>query len=182
MLGWLPGSCYRGVADWSKSKWNPASSVRVLLLRSSLFMVLWQSPAIPFLSCFLVTCGSSTLELHALLSMCSASCWSIVFGSRHSCLVSGSVLVSCWGSDTHILGLVLLRERAVSSLLGPCAPLSVCIVFVSTWFGFACFFIVSLFAFACFVLFCVGHSLCFSLAECIHVCHVCEHAAYESPY
>ncbi len=89
-----------------------------------------------------------------------------------TCLVSGSVLVSCWGSDTHILGLVLLRERAVSSLLGPCAPLSVCIVFVSTWFGFACFFIFSLFAFACFVLFCVGHSLCFSLAACFHVCHV----------
>ncbi len=40
-----------------------------------------------------------------------------MFVSRHSCLVSGPVLVSCWGSDTHAPGLVLLWKRAVSSLL-----------------------------------------------------------------
>ncbi len=35
-----------------------------------------------------------------------------MFGSLHSCLVSGQVLVSCQGSDTHAPGLVLLWERA----------------------------------------------------------------------
>ncbi len=94
----------------------------------------------------------------------------LVFGSQHSCLVSGPVLVSCRGSDTHAPGLVLLWERAVSSSLGPCAPLSVCIRCLR-------------FAFSCFLLFCMAHSLCFSLAAYFHVCHVlCEHAAYESPY
>ncbi len=107
--------------------------------------------------------------LCALLSTCSISCWSLVFRSRHSCLVSGPVLVSCQGSDTHTPGLVLLWERAVTSLLGPCAPLSMCIHCLH-------------FAFSCFVLFCVAHSLCFSLAACFHVCHVlCEHAACSCP-
>ncbi len=92
-----------------------------------------------------------------------------MFRSRHSCLVSGPVLVSCQGSDTHTPGLVLLWERAVTSLLGPCAPLSMCIRCLH-------------FAFSCFVLFCVAHSLCFSLAACFHACHVlCEHAACSCP-
>ncbi len=128
--------------------------VRVLSLRSS--------PDTPFLSCFLVSA-----PLCALLSTCSVSCWSMVFGSRHSCLVSGPVLVSCRGSDTHAPGLVLLWERAVSSSLRPCAPLSVRIRCLR-------------FAFSCFVLFCVARSLCISLAACFHV--LCEPAAYESPY
>ncbi len=51
---------------------------------------------------------SSVLEPYALLSTCSVSCWSVVFRSRHSCLVSGPVLGSCLGSDTHAPGLVLL--------------------------------------------------------------------------
>ncbi len=66
----------------------------------------------------------------ALLSTCSLSCWSVVFGSRHSCLVSGPFLVSCQGSDTHGPGLVLLWEHTVLSSLGPCAPLYMYIVFV----------------------------------------------------
>ncbi len=90
-----------------------------------------------------------------------------MFGSRDSCLVSGPVLVSCWGLDTHAPGLVLLWERGVSNSLGPCTSLSVCISF----------------AFSYFVFFCVARCLCFSLAACFHVCHVvCEHVAYESPY
>ncbi len=44
------------------------------------------------------------------LPSCLVSCWSVVFGSRHSCLVSGPVLVSCRGSNTHAPGLVLLVE------------------------------------------------------------------------
>ncbi len=71
------------------------------------------------------------------------------FGSRYSCLVSGLFLVLCRGSDIHAPGLVLLWTRVVSSSLGPCAPLSVCIRCLR-------------FAFSCFVLFCVACSLCFS--------------------
>ncbi len=65
-----------------------------------------------------------------------------MFGSRHSCLVSGSVLVSCRGSETHAPGLVLLWERAVSSSLGPYAPLSLCtccLVLHAAHFSAACF-------------------------------------------
>ncbi len=76
-------------------------------------------------------------------------------GFEHSCSRFGLAVGAC-GFD--------------SSLLGPYAPLSVCIRCLR-------------FAFFCFVLLCVARSLCFSLAACFHVCHVlCEHAAYESPY
>ncbi len=92
-------------------------------------MVLWQSPDTPFLSWFLV---------FSLLSTCSVSCWSVVFGSRHSCLVSGSVLVR-------------VGVRTLTSSLGPCPPLSVCIRCLR------------------FVLFWVARSLCFSLAACFRV-------------
>ncbi len=133
------------------------SFVRVLSLRSSLFMVLWQSPDTSFLSCFLVRgfectramlgatrtgpetrqeCRDPNTTLQHL-STCSVSCWSVVFGSRHSCLVSGPVLVSCRGSDTYAPSLFLLWEHAVSSLLEPCAPLSVCIRCLC--FAFSCF-------------------------------------------
>ncbi len=52
-----------------------------------LFMVLWQSPDTPIMSAF--SCeraASSVLESRALSSACLVSCWSVVFGSRHSCL------------------------------------------------------------------------------------------------
>ncbi len=52
-----------------------------------LFMVLWQSPDTPIMSAF--SCeraASSVLESRSLSSVCLVSCWSVVFGSRHSCL------------------------------------------------------------------------------------------------
>ncbi len=63
----------------TKQKWHIC--VRVLSLRSS---VSWfcDSPDTPVMSCFHV----STLEPCALSSACLLSCWSVVFGSRHSCL------------------------------------------------------------------------------------------------
>ncbi len=52
-----------------------------------LSMVLWQSSDTPILSAF--SCeraASSVLESRALSFACLVSCWSVVFGSRHSCL------------------------------------------------------------------------------------------------
>ncbi len=46
-----------------------------------------------------------------------------MFGSRHSCLVSGSVLVLCRGSDTHATGLFLLWESRVRTAV--CSSVSV---------------------------------------------------------
>ncbi len=69
-------------------------------------------------------CG---LESCALSSACFVSCWSVVFGSRHSCLefrfrVGVQTLAPCS---------VLLCECAVSSVLESCALSSGC--FVSCW-------------------------------------------------
>ncbi len=96
----------------------------------------------------LVSCeraASSVLKPCALSSACFVSCWSVVFGSWHSSC-SGSVLVLCRGSDTHAPCSVLLWERAVSSSLGPCAPLSTGVVFCSACFSgsAACFFVILL--------------------------------------
>ncbi len=60
------------------------------------------------------------LWAHDLSSVCFVSWWS--FGSRHLCLVQ--VLVPGRGLDTHAPCSFLLWECAVSSSLGPCAPLS----------------------------------------------------------
>ncbi len=70
--------------------------VRVLSLLSSLIMVLWQSPDTPFLSCFLVSAQLRVCLSRALSCLCAlfhVGAWY----SRHSCLVSGPVLVSCRG-------------------------------------------------------------------------------------
>ncbi len=54
--------------------------VRVLSLLSSLFVL------------FLTEPWHSPLVLFSLSSACSVSCWSVVFGSRHSCLVQAQVV------------------------------------------------------------------------------------------
>ncbi len=72
------------------------------------------------------TGGLKNPDCSAEIRMYGHPSWSVVFGSRHSCLVSGSVMVSCWGSYTYVPGFFLLWERAVSSSLGQCTPLSVC--------------------------------------------------------
>ncbi len=95
-----------------------------------------------------------------------------MFGSRHTCLVSGLVLVSCRGSDTHAPGLILLSERAVSSLLRSCAPLSVCISYLhfafscSEWHGACVFHWLCAFM---FVMFCMNTQLVSLLISCVFV-------------
>ncbi len=63
------------------------------------------------MSCF----HGSVLDPCTLSSVCLVSCWSVVFGSRHSCL---EFRVSRRGSDTRAPCSGSLRERAVSSSLG----------------------------------------------------------------
>ncbi len=80
-----------------------------------LFMVLWQSPDTPIVSVF--SCeraASSVLESRALSSACLVSCWSVVFGSRHSCFE----FRSRDGVRTLALHFLSLCECAVSSSLG----------------------------------------------------------------
>ncbi len=80
-----------------------------------LFMVLWQSPDTPIMSAF--SCeraASSVLESRALSSACLVSCWSVVFGSRHSCFE----FRSRDGVRTLVLHFLSLCECAVSSSLG----------------------------------------------------------------
>ncbi len=147
---------------------------------SSLFMVLWQSPDTPFLSCFLVSawlrvCSSRMLScLRALFHVgvwCSDPGTLVLFQAQFWFRVGVQTLTlqvwSCCGS---------LRSRVClgRTLLCPCAFV---VAFCCTQLVF------QLHAFSCFVLFCVVRSLCFSLAACFHVCHVlCKHAAHESPY
>ncbi len=80
-----------------------------------LFMVLWQSPDTPIMSAF--SCeraASSVLESRSLSSACLVSCWSVVFGSRHSCFE----FRSRDGVRTLALHFLSLCECAVSSSLG----------------------------------------------------------------
>ncbi len=131
--------------------------------------------------------ASSVLEPHALLSTCSVSRGSVVFGSRHSCLVSGSVLVSCRGSDTHAPGMVLLWGLAVSSSLGPSASLSMCIrcrvllhaalfgcmlslvLSCSVWYAACVFHWMRAFM---FVMFCVNTRLMSLLISCVFMSRI----------
>ncbi len=101
------------------------------------------------------------LEPRALSSACLVLCWSVVFGSRHSCLESGS--------GTRAPCSVSLCERAARvrsaarSLVHVCC---VCVVLHAVRVFIGC-------VHSCYVLCCVARSLCFSLAACFHVVVSC---------
>ncbi len=129
-----------------------------------LFMVLWQSPDTPIMSAF--SCeraASSVLESRALSSACLVSCWSVVFGSRHSCLE----FRSRDGVRTLALHFLSLCECAVSSSLGTAhsCPRVFCCVARSS-----CFY--RLRAFMLYLVLC-GTQLVYSLAACFHVVMSC---------
>ncbi len=67
-----------------------------------LFMVLWQSPDTPVMSCFYASARLRVCSSRALLLV---SCWSVVFGSRHSCLEFR--FVSGFGDSRSMFCLVL---------------------------------------------------------------------------
>ncbi len=129
-----------------------------------LFMVLWQSPDTPIMSAF--SCeraASSVLESRALSSAYLVSCWSVVFGSRHSCLE----FRSRDGVRTLALHFLSLCECAVSSSLGTAhsCPRVFCCVARSS-----CFY--RLRAFMLYLVLC-GTQLVYSLAACFHVVMSC---------
>ncbi len=127
-----------------------------------LFMVLWQSPDTPIMSAF--SCervASSVLESRALSSACLVSCWSVVFGSRHSCLE----FRSRDGVRTLALHFLSSCECAVSSSL-PRTLVHVCFVVARS----SCFY--RLHAFMLYLVLC-GTQLVYSLAACFHVVMSC---------
>ncbi len=146
-----------GMNEWMNE------AVRVLSLLSSLFMVLWQSPDSPVMSCFYIF-------LCALVCM---PCFMLERGVRIQALMSCWVSVSCRGSDTRGPCSVLLCKRAVSSSLGPCALLSACVVVFCAACG-SC-------SAACFlVVLCCRTRLGVPSAVCFHA--LCEHVAYEGSH
>ncbi len=103
---------WRNYSSWTKIHYFP---VRVLPLRSGVIHGFCDR-ALTLSSC--ECAASSVLVPCALSSACLVSCWSMVFGSRHSCLEFWFVS----GLDTRALCSVLLCERAVSSSLGRALP------------------------------------------------------------
>ncbi len=119
-------------------------------------MVLWQSPDTPFMSCF---------YLSALLSECLVLCWSVVFGSRHSCL-EFRFRVGVRTLALHVLShcvSVRLEFARPHALLSTCV---VCVVLHAVRVFIGC-------VHSCYVLCCVARSSCFSLAACFHVVVSC---------
>ncbi len=120
------------------------------------------------MSCFLLfsreCAASSVLEPCALLSACLVSCWSVMFGSRHSC----PEFRLCVGVRTLALR-ILSRCVSVRSRVRSAAHSSVHVCFVVL--HAVCVFIGCVHS--CYVLCCVAHSLCFALAACFHVVMSC---------
>ncbi len=113
--------------------------------------------------------ASSVLESRALSSACLVSCWSVVFGSRHSCFE----FRSRGGVRTLALHFLSLCECAVSSSLGTVhsCPRVFCCVARSS-----CFYRLRAFVISC----AVWHAACIFFGCVLSCCHVlCEHVAYE---
>ncbi len=106
------------------------------------------------------------LEPRALLSACLVLCWSVVFGSRHSCL-EFRFRVGVRTLALHVL------SHCVSVRLEfarPRALLSTCVVCVC---GVARSRVFIGCVHSCYVLCCVARSSCISLAACFHVVMSC---------
>ncbi len=113
--------------------------------------------------------ASSVLEARALSSACLVSCWSVVFGSRHSCFE----FRSRDGVRTLALHFLSLCECMVSSSLGTAhsCPRVFCCVARSS-----CFYRLRAFVISC----AVWHAACIFIGCVLSCCHVlCEHVAYE---
>ncbi len=97
-------------------------------------------------------CGFQRVEPCTLSSACLVSCWSVVFGSRHSCLEFRLRV----GFQTLALEFAWL-----------CALLSTCLVLLHVVRVFiGC-------VHSCYVLCCVARSLCISLAACFPIVMFC---------
>ncbi len=113
--------------------------------------------------------ASSVLESRALSSACLVSCWSVVFGSRHSCFEfrsrDGVRTLALHFLSLCVRGLEFARHRAL---------LSTCVLLCCTQFVFlsaACIYVISC---------AVWHAACIFIGCVLSCCHVlCEHVAYE---
>ncbi len=140
-------------------------TVRVLSLRSSVIHGFvtepWYSHPVRV---FMWARGFECARVARALSFaCLVSCWSVVFGSRHSCL-------EFWSRDgvrTLALHFLSLCECAVSSSLGTAhsCPRGICCVARSS-----CFY--RLRAFMLYLVLC-STQLVYSLAACFHVVMSC---------
>ncbi len=118
------------------------------------------------MSCVYVSAASSVLEPRALLSACLVLCWSVVFGSRHSCLefrfrVGVQTLAFHVLSHCVSVRLEFARPRA---LLSTCVVWCVALHAVRVFIGCV---------HSCYVLCCVARSSCFSLVACFYVVMSC---------
>ncbi len=129
----------------------------ILSLRSSVYSWFWDRALIlPSGPGFMFSC-LSVLEPCALLSAYLVSCWSVVFGSWHSCLEFR--FVSGLGHSRSVSVIVCARSR-VHSLR---ALLSTCVLLLhAVRVSIGC-------VHSCLYLCCVARSLCISLAACFHV-------------
>ncbi len=113
--------------------------------------------------------ASSVLESRALSSACLVSCWSVVFGSRHSCLEfrsrDGVRTLALHFLSLCVRGLEFARHRAL---------LSTCVLLCCTQFVFlsaACIYVISC---------AMWHAAYIFIGCVLSCCHVlCEHVAYE---
>ncbi len=113
--------------------------------------------------------ASSVLESRALSSACLVSCWSVVFGSRHSCFEfrsrDGVRTLALHFLSLCVRGLEFARHRAL---------LSTCVLLCCTQFVFlsaACIYVISC---------ALWHAACIFIGCVLSCCHVlCELVAYE---
>ncbi len=114
--------------------------------------------------------ASSVLESRALSSACLVSCWSVVFGSRHSCLE----FRSRDGVRTLTLHFLSLCECVVSGSLDTahsCPRVFCCVARSSCFYRLRAFYVISC---------AVWHAVCIFIGCVLSCCHVlCEHVAYE---
>ncbi len=160
--------------------------VRVMSLRSSVIHGFvtepWYSRHVR-VSCERV--ASSVLEPCALSSACLVSCWSVVFGSRHSCLefrlrdgvrtlalhvlslcVRACVLCGTHARTQFVFYLVLCGTQLVYSLA---ACFHVVMSCVNTW--------LMSFLISCVFMSCFAHGWWFVCWPCACVFVLCEHVA-----
>ncbi len=119
--------------------------------------------------------ASSMLESRTLSSACLVSCWSVVFGSRHSCL-------EFWSRDgvrTLALHFLSLCECAVSSSLGTahsCPRVFCCVARSSCFYRLRAF----MYIWCCVTrvfMSCFAHGWRFVCWPCACVSVLCEHVA-----
>ncbi len=135
-----------------------------------LFMVLWQSPDTPVMSCFHVSARGFDCAW-AVCSLVCVPCFVLERGVWILALMSwDSVFVSGYGHSHSVFCHCVSARSRVRSIAR--SHVHVCFVELhAVRVSIGC-------VHSCYILCCVARSLCISLAACFHVV-MCEHVAYE---